>query len=98
LAEELKVLAAQAPDLHTALRRVADEAWSQVILDGKLFVTERLAEAVSVNPTAPGKSELPCDHQVRGIIICAGSQQVHQQRRMTWLRQFAPKKLTASNL
>jgi len=44
LAEGIKVLAAQAPDLHTVLRRVADEGWSHVILDGKLFDCDRLTE------------------------------------------------------
>jgi hypothetical protein len=38
------VLAAQAQDLHTALRRVADDGWSYVILDGKLFDCDRLTE------------------------------------------------------
>ncbi|MET8364531.1 transposase family protein [Micromonospora sp. NPDC005194] len=33
IAETITVLSAQAPDLHTALRRVADEGWSHVILD-----------------------------------------------------------------
>jgi hypothetical protein len=44
VAEGVEVLAAQAPDLHTALCRVAAEGWSHVILDGKLFATDRLAE------------------------------------------------------
>ena len=35
--EGIAVLAAQARDLHTALRRVANDGWSHVILDGKLF-------------------------------------------------------------
>jgi hypothetical protein len=47
LAEGIKVLAAQAPDLHTALQRVADEGWSHVILDGKLFHADRLAETTT---------------------------------------------------
>ena len=50
VAEGIKVLTAQAPDLHDALQRVADEGWSHVILDGKLFHTDRLAETTtSVN-------------------------------------------------
>jgi hypothetical protein len=44
VAEAVRVLAAQAPDLHAALRRVAADGWSHVILDGKLFATDRLAE------------------------------------------------------
>ena len=42
--EGIAVLAAQASDLHTALRRVADDGWSHVILDGKLFDCDRLTE------------------------------------------------------
>jgi hypothetical protein len=41
VAEGIKVLTAQAPDLHAALRRVADEGWSHVVVDGKLFATDR---------------------------------------------------------
>lgn len=44
LAEGVTVLAAQAQDLHTALRRVAEDGWSYVILDGKLFDCDRVAE------------------------------------------------------
>ena len=47
VAEGIRVLAAQAPDLHDAQRRVAGEGWSHVILDGKLFHTDRLAETVT---------------------------------------------------
>jgi hypothetical protein len=42
--EGVAVLAAQAADLHTALRRVADDGWSYVILDGKLFGCDQLTE------------------------------------------------------
>lgn len=42
--EGVAVLAAQATDLHTALKRVADDGWSYVILDGKLFDCDRLTE------------------------------------------------------
>jgi hypothetical protein len=47
LAEGIQVLTAQAPDLHTALQRVAAEGWSHVILDGKLFATDRLTETTT---------------------------------------------------
>jgi hypothetical protein len=47
VAEGIKVLLAQAPDLHEALKRVAEEGWSHVILDGKLFATDRLAETTT---------------------------------------------------
>jgi hypothetical protein len=42
--EGIAVLAAQAQDLHTALKRVAADGWSYVILDGKLFDCDRLTE------------------------------------------------------
>ncbi|GIJ22918.1 hypothetical protein [Micromonospora lutea] len=42
--EGIAVLAAQASDLHTALRRAATDNWSHVILDGKLFDCDRLTE------------------------------------------------------
>ncbi|GIF05979.1 hypothetical protein Asi03nite_35170 [Actinoplanes siamensis] len=42
--EGVAVLAAQAQDLHTALRRVAAEGWTHVILDGNLFDCDRLTE------------------------------------------------------
>ncbi|MEU5942755.1 transposase family protein [Micromonospora sp. NPDC047548] len=44
LHEGITVLAGQAQDLHTALRRVAADGWSYVILDGKLFDCDRVAE------------------------------------------------------
>ena len=47
VAEAIAVLSAQAPDLHTALRRVAEQGWSHVVLDGKLFTTDRLAETIT---------------------------------------------------
>lgn len=47
VAEGVAVLSAQAPDLHQALTRVAAEGWSHVILDGKLFRTDRLAETTT---------------------------------------------------
>jgi hypothetical protein len=42
--ERIAVLAAQAQDLHTALKRAAADGWSYVILDGKLFDCDRLTE------------------------------------------------------
>lgn len=47
VAEGIKVLTAQAPDLHAALRRVADEGCSPVVLDGTLCITDRLAETTT---------------------------------------------------
>jgi hypothetical protein len=45
--EATRVLAATAPDLHAALRRVAADGWSHVILDGKVFTTDRCAETTT---------------------------------------------------
>jgi Helix-turn-helix of DDE superfamily endonuclease len=45
--EIVTVLAEQAPDLHEALQQVADEGWSHVILDGKVFRTDRCAETTT---------------------------------------------------
>ena len=41
--EAVTVLAAHAPDLHSALEKVAADGWSHVILDGKVFTTDRVA-------------------------------------------------------
>jgi hypothetical protein len=45
--EATRVLAATAPDLHDALQRVAADGWSHVILDGKVFTTDRCAETTT---------------------------------------------------
>lgn len=47
VAEAVRVLAAQTPTLHDALTRVAADGWSHVILDGKLFDTDRAAETTT---------------------------------------------------
>ena len=47
LDEGITVLAARAPDLHEALQQVADDGWAFVILDGKLFDCDRLAETTT---------------------------------------------------
>jgi hypothetical protein len=47
VAEGIAVLSAQAPELHAALKRVAADGWSHVIVDGKLFRTDRLAETTT---------------------------------------------------
>jgi hypothetical protein len=47
LAEGITVLAARRPDLHDALQRAADDGWAFVILDGKLFDSDRLTEATT---------------------------------------------------
>ncbi|WP_239676304.1 transposase family protein [Natronosporangium hydrolyticum] len=50
--EATTVLADGAPDLHQALRRVADQGWSHIILDGKILRTDRLAETTLVSGAA----------------------------------------------
>ncbi len=45
--EVIDVLAAQAPDLHEALSEVAEQGWSHVIVDGKVFRTDRTAESTT---------------------------------------------------
>ena len=47
IAEGIAVLAAQRPDLHDALRRAAADGWAFVILDGKLFDSDRLTETTT---------------------------------------------------
>jgi hypothetical protein len=47
VAEGIAVLAAQRPDLAEALRRAADEGWAYVILDGKLYDCDLVAESVT---------------------------------------------------
>ncbi len=44
LDEVIRVLAAQAPDLHEALQQATDDGATHVILDGKLFASDRLTE------------------------------------------------------
>jgi len=44
LDEIITVLAEQAPDLHAALRHAKNQGLAHVVLDGKIFPTDRLAE------------------------------------------------------
>ncbi|WP_344253602.1 transposase family protein [Actinoplanes campanulatus] len=53
VADGIAVLAAQRPDLHEALRRAADEGWAYVVLDGKLYDCDRVAETTT---SVKGKS------------------------------------------
>lgn len=63
--EVIDVLAAQAPDLHEALARVAADGWSHVIIDGKVFRTDRSAETTesvkgdTINAWYSGKHRAP---------------------------------------
>ncbi|WP_214408361.1 transposase family protein [Pseudonocardia lacus] len=45
--EVISVLAAHAPDLHDALQEVAEQGWSHVIVDGKLFRSDRVTQAAT---------------------------------------------------
>src|SRR4051794_4390628 len=45
--EVTAVLAAEAPDLHEALQQVAEQGWSHVIVDGKVFRTDRCADTTT---------------------------------------------------
>lgn len=45
--EAVQVLAAAAPDLHDALRQVAEQGWSHVILNGTLVTTDRCAQTTT---------------------------------------------------
>ena len=63
--EALTVLAAQAPDLHEALQKVAEQGWSHVVVDGKLIRTDRCAEMTTsvkgetINAWYSGKHRAP---------------------------------------
>jgi hypothetical protein len=64
----IAVLAARPEDLHTALRRVAEDGWSQVILDGKLFDCDRPAETtLSVKAWFP-ESTATSARKVQGLM------------------------------
>ncbi|MGW5644034.1 transposase family protein [Saccharopolyspora sp. NPDC003752] len=52
LDEVIKVLSEDAPDLHQALRQAKDDGWTYVILDGKIFSSDRVGEkTISVTGT-----------------------------------------------
>jgi DDE superfamily endonuclease/Helix-turn-helix of DDE superfamily endonuclease len=63
--EVIMVLHAQAPDLHEALAEVAEQGWSHVVLDGKVFRTDRCAETTTsttgttINSWYSGKHRAP---------------------------------------
>jgi len=63
--EVIDVLAEQAPDLHEALEQVAAQGWSYVVLDGKVFRTDRCAETTTstqgetINAWYSGKHRAP---------------------------------------
>jgi hypothetical protein len=63
--EVITVLAEQAPDLHGALENVAAQGWSHVVLDGKVFRTDRCGETTTstngetINAWYSGKHRAP---------------------------------------
>jgi hypothetical protein len=63
--EAITVLAEAAPDLHAALARVAEQGWAHVVLDGKLFRTDRAAATTTsqkgetINSWYSGKHRQP---------------------------------------
>ena len=63
--EVVTVLAEQAPDLHDSLAKVAAQGWSHVVLDGKVFRTDRCAETTrstrgeTINAWYSGKHRAP---------------------------------------
>jgi hypothetical protein len=63
--EGIKVLAEQAPDVHEAPEQVAEQGWSHVVLDGKLFRSDRCAETTTsvqgetINSWYSGKHRAP---------------------------------------
>ncbi len=64
--EAVKVLAATCPGLHDALRRAAADGWTYVILDGKVFRTDRCAATVI------GKKKKPVHVWYSGKHRCFG--------------------------
>lgn len=71
--EVINVLAEQAPDLHEALEQAATEGWSHVIVDGKVFRSDRCAETTqsakgeTINAWYSGKHHAP-GANVQGLI------------------------------
>jgi DDE superfamily endonuclease len=63
--EVVTVVSAQAPDLHEALERVAEQGWSHVVLDGTVIRTDRCAETTTsvreetINAWYSGKHRAP---------------------------------------
>ena len=63
--EGVTVLAEQVPDLHEALTEVAEQGWSHVMLDGKVFRTDRCASSTqsvkgeTINSWYSGKHRAP---------------------------------------
>ena len=63
--EGVTALAQQTPDLHEALHEVAEQGWSHVVLDGKMFRSDRCAATTTstkgktINSWYSGKHRVP---------------------------------------
>jgi hypothetical protein len=85
--EVVTVLSAQAPDLHEALERVAEQGWSHVVLDGTVIRTDRCAETTTsvreetINAWYSGKHRAPGGN-VQAVIRPDGLP--------VWVSQVAP--------
>jgi DDE superfamily endonuclease len=85
--EVVTVLSAQAPDLHEALERVAEQGWSHVVLDGTVIRTDRCAETTvstkgeTINAWYSGKHRAPGGN-VQAVIRPDGQP--------IWVSQVAP--------
>jgi hypothetical protein len=77
LAEVIDVLAAQVPDLHETLRQAHDAGAAYVILDGKLFTSDRLGEKATSVKGKPidawysGKAHQPAGN-IQGLLQADG--------------------------
>ena len=85
--EVVTVVSAQAPDLHEALERVAEQGWSHVVLDGTVIRTDRCAETTTsvreetINAWYSGKHRAPGGN-VQAVIRPDGLP--------VWVSQVAP--------
>jgi len=85
--EVVTVVSAQAPDLHEALERVAEQGWSHVVLDGTVIRTDRCAETTvstkgeTINAWYSGKHRAPGGN-VQAVIRPDGQP--------IWVSQVAP--------
>lgn len=69
--EVVKVLHAQAPDLHDALEQVAEQGWSHVVLDGKVFRSDRVAQTTTSTKGAEIDSWYSGKHHAFGGNVAA---------------------------
>jgi hypothetical protein len=69
--EAITVLAAAAPGLHEALERAAEQGWSHVVLDGKLFRTDRVAATTTSRKGETINSWYSGEHHQPGGLVQA---------------------------